>query len=331
MFCKNCGAEVKEGAQFCPKCGTRIEHRKTDIDERNSEDVLNKNIPIQSQKSVEKISGKRTNKIAIALIIVIVISVVAGGVVYTQIWRTNAENAENIAENMQDLPAHWENEQPIEDLPEQQKKEQSASEIVKADNEEADEARNVAKEAQNDPKEMPMPQVIQLDSRYIRNIQASSELTDSTKTYKVGFVLDGNTETCWSEGVSGAGEGESIYIEFTSPVYISEVAFLNGYLKNEKVYNANGKIKRAELKFDGDSYEVDFNDWQYQEIENFLYSDRFTMDTPIRTQSLTIIILEAQNGTKYEDTCLTELAIWGYADDTDGGISAAGVSAEERF
>lgn len=24
MFCKNCGAEVKDGAQFCPKCGTKV-------------------------------------------------------------------------------------------------------------------------------------------------------------------------------------------------------------------------------------------------------------------------------------------------------------------
>lgn len=158
------------------------------------------------------------------------------------------------------------------------------------------------------------PQIIQFDSGYISSIQASSELTDSTKTYKVETVLDGNKETCWSEGAVGTGEGEFIYIEFTSPVYISEVAFLNGYMKNETVYNANGKIRRAELRFDDNSYEVEFTDWQYWEIANSLYSDRFTLDTPIRTQSLSITILDAQKGTKYDDICLTDLAIWGYAD-----------------
>lgn len=161
------------------------------------------------------------------------------------------------------------------------------------------------------------PQVIQLDYRYIKNIQASSELTDSTKTYKAEAMLDGNKETCWSEGAAGTGEGESVNIEFTCPVYISEVRFLNGYMKNETVYNANGKIKRAKLDLDGALYEVEFDDWQYGEIENEPYSDRFTLDAPVRAQSLTITISDAQQGTKYDDICLTELDIWGYADDAD--------------
>lgn len=172
---------------------------------------------------------------------------------------------------------------------------------------------------QGEPKET--PQVIQLDYRYIRSIHASSELTDSTKTYKAETVLDGNKETCWSEGVAGTGEGEFIDIEFTSPVYISEVGFLNGYMKNETAYNANGKIKRAELNLDGDIYEAEFDDWQYGEIENERYSDRFTLDIPVRTQTLSITISDAQKGVKYDDICLTELAIWGYADNIDNADS----------
>lgn len=178
-----------------------------------------------------------------------------------------------------------------------------------------DEVQSVAEEAQDEPKET--PQVIQLDSRYIKSIQASSELKDSTKTYKVETVLDGNKETCWSEGVAGTGEGEFIDIEFTTPVYISEIGFLNGYMKNETVYNVNGKIKRAVLDLDGDIYEAEFDDWQYWEIENEQYSDRFTLDTPVRTQSLSITISDAQKGAKYDDICLTELGLWGYTDSVD--------------
>lgn len=177
-----------------------------------------------------------------------------------------------------------------------------------------------AEKTQEEPKEV--PQVIQLDYRYIKSIQASSELTDSTKTYKVEAVLDGNRETCWSEGVSGTGEGEIIYIEFTTPVYVSEVGFLNGYMKDENVYNANGKIKRVGLDFDGDAYEAEFEDWQYGEVKNEQYSDRFTLeDGPVRTQSLSITITEAQKGAKYDDICLTELALWGYAEDADNTAS----------
>ena len=32
MYCKNCGNEISEGAQFCPKCGARIEGEQQSSD-----------------------------------------------------------------------------------------------------------------------------------------------------------------------------------------------------------------------------------------------------------------------------------------------------------
>lgn len=152
-----------------------------------------------------------------------------------------------------------------------------------------------------------------IDVRYIDTVWASSELTDSSNTYKVDALLDGNKDTCWAEGVDGNGEGEYIEIYFTEPVCIKEIYFLNGYMKNEDVFNKNGKIKRVELTFsDGYSFEQVLGEHSYSEGEKQLFSDSTYFDDPICTEYLKVTILEAEAGEKYADICLSELEMWGY-------------------
>ena len=49
-------------------------------------------------------------------------------------------------------------------------------------------------------------------------------------------------------------------------------------------------------------------------MTELLYSDMISFESPVWTDYLRITILEAESGTKYEDTCLTEIAMWGYQD-----------------
>jgi len=156
---------------------------------------------------------------------------------------------------------------------------------------------------------------ILLNDLYIDTVSASSELTDSTNIYKVEALFDGNKDTCWAEGVEGNGEGEYVEIWFTNPLYLTEIGFLNGYMKNENVFGANGKIRRAELRFsDGSICEWNLGKEEYQNMTELLYSDMISFESPVWTDYLRITILEAESGTKYEDTCLTEIAMWGYQD-----------------
>lgn len=152
-----------------------------------------------------------------------------------------------------------------------------------------------------------------LGVEYIDTVVASSELTDSSNTYKVEALFDENKDTCWAEGVDGNGEGEYIEIYFTEPMYIKEIDLLNGYMKNEDVYNKNGKIKRVEVAFsDGYTYEQSLGDWTYSEVEERLVGDSIYLEEPICTEYLKITVLEAEAGEKYADICLSELAMWGY-------------------
>ena len=154
---------------------------------------------------------------------------------------------------------------------------------------------------------------ILLNDQYIDTVSASSELADNLNTYHAEAMFDGNKDTCWAEGIDGNGEGECIEIHFLNPVYLTDIFLLNGYMKNEDVFNNNGKIKKIELGYsDGDSYEVSLNEYAYQDIEGQTYSDWISHDNPIYTEYLRITILDASAGEKYEDTCLSELELWGY-------------------
>lgn len=157
--------------------------------------------------------------------------------------------------------------------------------------------------------------IILLNDLYIDTISASSELTDNTSTYSVEAVLDGNKDTCWAEGVDGNGEGEYIEIYFREPICLTDIGLLNGYMKNADVFNNNGKISRIELSYsDGNSHESLLDEYEYQDVEGQAFSDWISYGDPIYTDYLKITILRASHGEKYEDTCLSELQLWGYVD-----------------
>ncbi len=154
-----------------------------------------------------------------------------------------------------------------------------------------------------------------IDNSYISDAVATSELTDSGQSYQAFAAVDGNKDTCWAEGVDGNGEGEFIKIKFTTTINLTEIYLLNGYMKNEDVYNKNGKIKKAELSFsDGTVLDVDLQECSYYKAEDQTFSDCILLDTPISTDYLQITILEAEAGTKYDDICLSEIELWGNTD-----------------
>lgn len=313
QLCRECGAPLRENARFCTKCGTRVQVNTQDINVKNSEE------------EVKKPDKKKT----VPIITVLTVSAVI--VIFFLFSIVPKRNAKGFLVDMQEEVVQQEDGSPIvksdNDLEidkEISEKEMSEKEISdkempeKVNSEEDASWKSIAENTMTKTQEK--PEIIQLDSKYIRSIWASSELTDSTKTYKAETLLDENRETCWSEGVDGTGEGEYVYIEFTCPVYLTEIAFLNGYMKNESVYHANGKIKRAKVSVDGEEFEAVFNDWQYGQVEYSLYSDNFVFDEPVRTQYLQITILEGQKGTKYDDICVTETALWGYAEEGTAAV-----------
>jgi len=132
-------------------------------------------------------------------------------------------------------------------------------------------------------------------------VSASSFLKD----YPTSFTTDGKFETAWLEGVKGNGIGEWIMYSAESDQTLSSITLYNGYLKNDKVYINNGKIKKLSLEFsDGEIITKDLEKLNYSSAKK---GYTINLDNPKVTTSIKLTILDAYQGAYYTDTGISEI------------------------
>lgn len=175
------------------------------------------------------------------------------------------------------------------------------------------------------------------------SIEASSELASSNDRYAAKNL---NTfwgrEYTWAEGVEGFGIGESITYRDSMYWNISnvwdglknkewdsdgnltkrdkygcikdgykhyvEICIVNGYAKNEKTWEENGRVKRLLMYVEDEPY-------AYLELEDTIYPQYFLLppdDIKVAEGdeiTFRFVIEDVYPGTTYEDTCLTGLVI----------------------
>jgi len=136
---------------------------------------------------------------------------------------------------------------------------------------------------------------------------ASSTLDgQSGKNYYASNLIDGTTSTTWCENVNGVGVGEWIMLEAESEQTLSGIRVANGYWGGGELYTKNGRVTSVKLSFsDGTSMNLDMPS----------YSAEGTWDTlefaaPVRTSYIRIEILSAVAGSKYSDTCISEIEVF---------------------
>ncbi len=154
----------------------------------------------------------------------------------------------------------------------------------------------------------------------ISYVEASSVLKAASKdhvTYDAHNVMDGDYKTAWVEGVDGNGEGQILILHLDGAHKISKLKIFDGFLKTKRRYSINGRVTRALIDY-GNGYQqvVDFNVIYPPEVEA-----EFTMDemgeteiipeTECITDTVTVTIMNAVAGSKYEDTAVSEIEIYG--------------------
>ncbi len=134
---------------------------------------------------------------------------------------------------------------------------------------------------------------------------SSSALQEGNVTHRADYVLDGSSKTAWVEGVKGTGVGEWLWIgtQDSSTMSISAIEIDSGYHKSTKLLEANGKPTVISIMGD---------DGSYYEMILPSYVDTLEFEQPILSPWVLITILDAQPGTKYEDTCITEVRLYGH-------------------
>ena len=138
---------------------------------------------------------------------------------------------------------------------------------------------------------------------------ASSHLpTDRGGQYQSWMATDGALETSWVEGVAGPGIGEWFMLTFPSAVEISHVDLDVGCDSDVEIFYANNRIKRATLIFsNGEQIDVTLPDFRGMQTIDLAY----IFGPNIETIFVKLVIQEVYPGSKYDDTCLAEIAVWG--------------------
>ncbi len=163
--------------------------------------------------------------------------------------------------------------------------------------------------------------------------EASSELESFTGRYAAGNVLRQDRYGAWAEGAEGTGIGESITYrqsctyptnnkwevlrwDFREPetkqcdgfMRYSEICIVNGYAKDQKTWEENGRVKKLLMYVEGKPY-------AYLELEDTILPQYFQLpedDIKVLNGGMTEFRFEIEDvyaGTVYEDTCLTGIVM----------------------
>ncbi|MCV9950001.1 NADase-type glycan-binding domain-containing protein [Paenibacillus sp. BT-177] len=131
-----------------------------------------------------------------------------------------------------------------------------------------------------------------------QRIVASSTLPDQAgNSYAARNIMDGNASTAWCEGVKGDGIGEWIKIDFGSVQELKGFELINGLAKSSNAFQVNNRVNRMKLEF---------SNGQTLMIDNDFISNQF-LDKSIHTSFVKITIEAVERGTKYHDTCMSEI------------------------
>ena len=149
----------------------------------------------------------------------------------------------------------------------------------------------------------------QISNDIISEVSASSYLQEYYEStghlvHRPENVIDGSYRTAWVEDASGDGIGEWLKISFDRTYSINGVSVSNGYKKSSDLYRKNSRAEKIRLHFSDGSH----RDYTLKDV--FEGEQRIVFDKPVITNYLRLEILSVYPGTKYQDTCITELQVF---------------------
>lgn len=139
------------------------------------------------------------------------------------------------------------------------------------------------------------------------DISSSSVLTPGrVYSYDAKFAADGDFTSAWIEGAKGNGVDEWLLFEAETPQTVSGLSISNGLVKTAQYFDQNNRVKKVKIEFsDGTSIEKELKDgYEDEKLE------KITFDAPVTTTSVKLTILEVYDGTKYDDTCISEVTFF---------------------
>jgi hypothetical protein len=139
-------------------------------------------------------------------------------------------------------------------------------------------------------------------------LEASSVLpSDRGGTYHAWSATNGLLDSPWVEGVDGPGIGEWITLTFPGMIEVHSIGLDVGFDRDDELFTANNRIRRATFVFDDEQVTLDFADERGVQLIPLVRAP----GSNIQTTSIRMIIEEVYPGSQYDDTCLGEIEVWG--------------------
>jgi len=138
----------------------------------------------------------------------------------------------------------------------------------------------------------------------IAGVLASSSYPDSEEvSYAASNVKDGKVSTVWVEGEDGSGLGSWIEIDLGGEQTITHLRLWNGNWYSWDFWNRHNRAKEIELTFsDQSTQKFTLKDEKLPEEIRFI--------KPVTTSTIKIKIKGIYRGSTFNDTCISEIAIF---------------------
>lgn len=146
-------------------------------------------------------------------------------------------------------------------------------------------------------------------------LSASSELKPQHGiSYRAANAHDLSYRTAWVEGVPGYGIGE--YLTYRFPPEnprITKVIVINGYIKSDKAWRENSRVKKLKMYVNGEPYAMlnlrDSKQEQIFEVDPIGHGDRKDIKK-LKEMSDSVLkfeIADVYPGEKYDDTAISQI------------------------
>ena len=133
---------------------------------------------------------------------------------------------------------------------------------------------------------------------------SESSCLDNNSAYGAAAAVDGDYYTFWQEGAPGDGIGEFIRLEFDGKKKVALIDIVPGNVRSRSLFEENNRPKLLSFRLGDKEYIYEFPDGEMRE---FLLS----LPGEMETDHLEIEILDVYKGSAYEDTCITEVTVYG--------------------
>ncbi|HMV44026.1 MAG TPA: hypothetical protein PK079_05030 [Leptospiraceae bacterium] len=147
-------------------------------------------------------------------------------------------------------------------------------------------------------------------------VSATSTAKDSKDAYNVKYLSDDSIKS-WCEGKPDDGIGESIEFTFEKEVRIQSFFIKNGF-GDPKYFAQNNRIHKLKIESDKGSFEE-------VELEDTNSEKEIVLKKPLDATKINFTIISIRSGSKFKDTCITELG-FNHSSITDiGSMKLCGV------